>query len=69
MSFEIASESTSGESAKFVEESVLSNLQSSGLSPPICQSKRPLWLIDKMIYLIIMQPQRMQPSNAKKDFF
>jgi hypothetical protein len=37
MSFEIASESTSGESAKFVEESVLSNLQSSGSSPPICQ--------------------------------
>jgi len=39
MSFEIASESTSGESAKLVEESVLSNLQSSGLSPPICQWK------------------------------
>jgi hypothetical protein len=37
MSFEIASESTSGESAKFVEKSVLSNLQSSGSSPPICQ--------------------------------
>lgn len=39
MSLEIASESTSGESAKFVEESVLSNLQSSGLSPAICKWK------------------------------